>query len=51
MFDINKKSDFIGVSEALLSALFELHGARLDTELVWKAPLAPTGSKTCSPVS
>jgi hypothetical protein len=55
MFEIKDKYDLVGVSETLLSAFYELHGARLNSEFVWKAPLAtlPVGqnSSTCSPVS
>jgi cell division protein FtsI/penicillin-binding protein 2 len=55
MFEIKDKYDLVGVSETLLSAFYELHGARLNSEFVWNAPLAtlPIGqnSSTCSPVS
>ncbi len=51
MFDIQKKTDFTEVADILLSVLFELHGARMNSVFIWDAPLAQNSAKICSPVS
>jgi hypothetical protein len=53
MIDLASTSDFAGVADLILSALYQGYGAGLDSRMEWQAPLAP-GRGTfarCAPLS